>query len=125
MGSNVVVEVCNMERNTRNQYLGGVFALVHLAAFTATVLYTVNSPNEQSSLIWVIWFPIDIPWSFLHFVGGESYSIWLDYMASKSMLFKYLFYTPYLVHGFIGTVWWYLLPTIISNLSALIRPNSR
>jgi len=114
-----------MENLRRRQYLGIILASVHLCAFVVTVTYTVKSPIEQSSLVWLVWFPIDIPWSFINILGGEAYSLWLANIASKSFLFEYAFYTPYLVHGLIGTIWWYYLPTFISKISFHIKGSGK
>jgi len=102
-----------MKMNNRTKYLGIILATLHMIAFVATVAYTVNSAIEQASFIWLIWFPLDFPWSFINILGGESYSVWVDNISDKSPILGYIFYTPYVVHGLIGTIWWYFLPTII------------
>jgi hypothetical protein len=104
-----------------NCKLGYYFASIHLAAFIATVMYIEASYVEQASLIWLIWFPIDLPWSLLHLIGGEGYSVWLDQLSNKSMMLGYIFYTPYLVHGIIGTVWWFFLPEVIRSITRAIK----
>lgn len=110
----VVVNGNDMKVNNRTKKLGIILAAFHVIAFFATIIYTVNSAIEQASLIWLLWFPVDFPWSLINILGGESYSIWVDNISNKSILLGYLFYTPYLVHGFVGAIWWYFLPTIIS-----------
>jgi hypothetical protein len=94
----------------------GVFlALIHLVAFLATALFTMKSSVEQVSLVWLLWFPIDLPWSLFYWIAGEGYSIWVEQLSGKSMVLGYVFYAPYLIHGVIGTIWWYYLPRLVKR----------
>lgn len=96
--------------------LGAFLALVHLVAFLATAVFTIKSSIEQVSLMWLVWFPIDLPWSLFYWIAGESYSIWVERLSGKSMVLGYIFYAPYLIHGVIGTIWWYYLPRLVKWL---------
>jgi len=104
---------------------GFYLSSVHLLAFIGTVLYTTRSSVEQASLIWLVWFPVDLPWSFLHLVGGAEYSQWLGEVTNVSSVLGYVLYTPYLVHGIIGTIWWFYLPKIVSSVLDRSKDTSR
>lgn len=95
--------------------VGVYLAPVHLAAFLAT-LYVASSSTEQVSLIWLFWCPIDLPWSLFYWIGGEGYTLWVEGISQKSSLLATFLYAPHLIHGVIGTVWWYFLPSLVRTL---------
>ena len=82
--------------------------------FILTVVYVSISYAEQVPLIWLLWLPVDFPWSLINVIGGSAYSKWYREVSRSSAILEYILYTPYLVHGVIGTVWWYYLPKIIT-----------
>jgi hypothetical protein len=94
------------------------FALIHLAAFFLTAIYISSSPQAEGwkSIIWIFWFPVDFPWSTLHFVINHGQVAQLvDQLSSQSVVWQYVLYSPYLIHGVIGTIWWGFLPSIWSK----------
>lgn len=93
--------------------IGFILALLHLVGFFVTVHHVITSPVEQSTMIWLVWFPVDFPWSLLNLLGGEGYSNWVQHISETSEIMGYILYTPYLVHGLIGTVWWFFIPHLI------------
>jgi len=97
------------------------FAGMHFGGFLATVLYIHNSPDSQAGAIWLIWGWIDIPWSALYFMAGSDYSIWLGNVSSRSVVLAYVFYLPHVIHGVIGTIWWYFVPALAARVTKLVR----
>lgn len=98
------------------------FALIHLAAFFLTALYisATQQVGGWNSLIWFCWFPVDFPWSLLYFVinhGQVAQTV--DQLSNQSVIWQYVLYAPYLVHGILGTIWWGFLPSIWSKLRRL------
>ena len=105
----------------RKSVPGTILAAIHFIGFGATVAYIHLSPDPQASLIWMIWAVIDFPWSLLYFAAGPSYSRLLAEVSAKIEIVGYLFYLPYVVHGFVGTVWWYFLPTVAQKVRHLFQ----
>lgn len=93
--------------------LGLTLAAIHLAAFIATAVFVGASPAEQIQLIWLLWFPIDLPWSLLHLFAGAGYSEWQRETSNSLPIVGYVLYLPHLVHGVLGTIWWYYVPRMI------------
>lgn len=84
---------------------GLVFASVHLFFFVGYVFYvaSVAQRDGQAQLLWIFWLLIDFPVSLLIFVAQ---SIGLTSVK-----------TIYFIHGGLGTIWWYFLPSIIFRTS--------
>jgi hypothetical protein len=98
--------------------LGLRFALVHLFAFFLTAIYISSWPQAEGwkSLIWIFWYPVDFPWSILHVVMNHGrISQVVDQLSEQSVALHYILYSPYLIHGVIGTIWWGTLPSIWSK----------
>lgn len=100
------------------------FAAMHLGGFLATVLYIHTSSDSQAGAIWLLWGWIDIPWSALYFVAGPQYSSWLGEVSSRSVALAHLLYLPHIIHGVIGTIWWYFVPALASHVTRLTRQKS-
>jgi hypothetical protein len=100
---------------------GTTLAAVHLVAFRATVFYIHTSSDSQAGAIWLLWGWIDIPWSVLYFIAGPEYSNWLASISARSVVLANLLYLPHVIHGFIGTVWWFFLPGLFSRLAGLMK----
>ena len=98
------------------QKLGWFFAATHALAFAFTAVYAHLSSDGQAPLIWMIWAVIDLPWSLIYFVAGESYSAWLHSVSQLSVAAANIFYLPHVIHGFVGTIWWYFLPKVSAQL---------
>jgi hypothetical protein len=52
---------------------------------------------------------VDFPVSLVYVVGGRAYSEWLSMLSDHSVWLAQIFYLPHLVHGLLGTIWWYLM----------------
>lgn len=103
---------------------GLYLAAIHLAAFAATVLYTTYSPEGQAPLIWLFWALVDFPLSLFYWVGGQGYAAWVEGLSDNSLLLGYIFYTPHLIHGVVGTIWWYFLPRFIKEALNKRKPGT-
>ena len=100
----------------RRNKLGIILSTIHLLFFLLTISYLNSSHTEQASFIWIIWFPVDLPWSLLYLIGGEEYGQWVETIYRYSPIISEILYTPHLVHGIIGTIWWFFLPKIVHRL---------
>jgi hypothetical protein len=94
--------------NMHSKKLGLLFAGLHLVAFLATIFYIRHSASPQASLIWGIFAIFDFPISSVYFFAGGAYSKWLDALGNSSL--AQIAYLPHLIHGLLGTIWWYFLP---------------
>lgn len=106
-----------METHTA-RVLGLWLAVIHLMAFGATVAYVTSPPQGEGwkSVVWVFWLPIDFPWSLLHFVMKQgAFAAIVDKLSAESVTLRYVLYSPHLIHGVIGTIWWGYLPTLWSR----------
>ena len=82
----------------------------HLAAFLTLAFYITRSADPQAPLLWVVFAVIDFPLSLLYFLAGSlSNSL---HQFEKSWV-AYVLYLPYLIHGLLGPIWWYLLPRLV------------
>jgi len=91
--------------------IGVALAGTHFFLFVASVAYVYTSSTGQSSLIWVVWAIVDFPISLLYVVSAAPYSAWLETLGYDFL--QHLLYLPHLLHGLIGTIWWYLLPRLV------------
>src|SRR6202163_2352317 len=73
----------------RTHMVAAAVAGVHLLGVLLTALYVSKSPDGQAPLVWAYWLFIDLPWSL---------PLWQ--LMSGSFV---------LIHGVIGTAWWYVL----------------
>lgn len=94
--------------------IGSGLAAVHITIFFAFVVYLHLSTDGQSRLLWALWLPIDFPVSQIVTWGFDSVS------AEQAMGGVIRTWLPYFVHGVLGTVWWFFVPTIITNLFSKI-----
>ena len=90
-------------------------ATIHLLAFLATVAYVYSSADPQASLAWGFWAVIDFLLSLLYLLAGQSYSTMLQGLSGHAEALVHVLYFPHLVHGLLGTVWWYILPFLVTS----------
>jgi hypothetical protein len=86
---------------------------LHLLVFAATIAYVYGSSEAQASLIWIAGLVIDFPISLLSVVFAQSYSAWAHDAGSSHGVLQQLLYPPYVIHGLVGTIWWYFLPRLV------------
>ena len=90
--------------------VGVTLSLLHGVAFTATFLYVQLSSEAQAPLVWTKWFIVDVPISLLYFLGHTNYPEWS--VAQNNPIPAQVLYLPHLIHGLLGTIWWYFLPRL-------------
>jgi hypothetical protein len=95
---------------TMAKKLGITLSLLHSAAFAATAAYVHFSTAAQAPLVWTRWFVVDLPVSLLYYLGHTNYPEWSA--AQNNPLAAQLLYLPHLIHGLLGTIWWYFLPRL-------------
>jgi hypothetical protein len=108
-----------------NRSLGILLAAVHLLGFLTTALWVSASTDGQAPLIWVLWAFVDLPWSLVYVLIAQPYTQWLDVLSYNHPLLAHYLYLPYILHGFIGTIWWFFLPTIIGGIIRGLRARGR
>ena len=87
-----------MKNKTIAGKIGLFLALLHLVAFFAFVVYIEHSTEPQTPLLWGVFAIVDFPVS-------------LFYLLGRIAQFLYL---PYIIHGLLGTIWWYFLPRVVT-----------
>ena len=92
--------------------LGLMLAAMHVALFLGSVIYVYTAVQGQASLIWVVWAVIDFPVSLLYMVIAEPYSRWLGTLSNDGAPLQHVMYLPHVIHGVLGTLWWYQLPRL-------------
>jgi hypothetical protein len=96
--------------------IGLAFAAMHFFLFLATVVYVHMSSDPQAPLIWVIWAIADLPISLLYIILARPYSFLIESLPNQFATIEEIFYLPHVIHGLLGTIWWYWLPQILRKL---------
>ena len=98
--------------------VGLVFAVLHLIAFFLFVIYLNLSTDGQSRLLWTLWLTPDFPVSLFMMVG-------FDVISPDSQIGGFIrTWLPYLVHGVLGTIWWFFVPILIGSIFTKILGKS-
>lgn len=87
-------------------------AVFHFLLFLGAFIYSISSGSSEYSMIWYFFYLIDFPISLLHFIGPGLY------ITKGIPILEWIFYPPYLIHGFLGAIWWYYLGRIFLNFLA-------
>jgi len=95
--------------------IGTILAALHLAGVLITAFSISASSDGQAPLLWALWAIIDFPWSLLYMPLGAPYSNWIESLSHSHPTVAMCLYLPYVLHGVVGTLWWYCLPTIVSR----------
>src|SRR5262249_39643928 len=102
--------------------VGLVLAIVHLLLFAGFLVWkkAVAAQDGQSELLWIIWIPIDFPWSLCvpllsQLAGDELIS------PTQRGISGILYFLPHFVHGVIGTIWWYYIPRLLTLLFSHLK----
>jgi hypothetical protein len=85
-------------------------AVLHLLAVLVFVVYLHQSNEGQAILLWTLWKPVDFPISLLVPWGLDVLPSTGDWAGSLRPAL------PYLVHGVLGTLWWFCVPFLIAWL---------
>ncbi len=100
-------------KDPRSFRLGLWLGTLHFVAFLMSAVLAQQGQGWAGVYVWPIWLLIDFPWSVLHLVIGHPLvDSWIEGLRSHYTLLSYLLYSPYLVHGIVGTVWWVFVPNI-------------
>ena len=97
-----------------------ITAAVHAVLFATTVAYVYASPDGQAALVWVLWLIPDLPVSLLE-MFASPYSRWIHSFVARDSLVNYFVYAPHVIHGLLGTLWWYLMPRGVLTVVAKRR----
>jgi len=84
-----------------NHLIATILAGLHLLGVLLTTFYVSNSADGQAPLVWAYWMFLDMPWSL---------PLW-QLMDGRF----------FLIHGVIGTAWWYALALLVWRLFAYAR----
>jgi hypothetical protein len=95
-----------------------VMALIHLILFFGTLIYTIVIADSEASMVWIFFLFIDFPVSLLYQAGD------VIYIASGVPILEWLLYPPYIIHGLLGTVWWYYIGRFISAIGGRFVSNT-
>jgi hypothetical protein len=84
-----------------------------------SIMMNVGSQDAMSGMLWGLWKTVDFPVSLLAFYGFVP--VPLDWSFANFV--KFIF--PYIVHGVIGTIWWFFIPVVIGSIfSKLLKKDS-
>jgi len=88
---------------TRQGLMGSFLAAIHLIVFFWFIYYLseLSGRDGQSQLLWIYWLVIDFPVSLIVIL------LFAVDVTSHYML--------YFVHGILGTIWWFFVPTVLHN----------
>jgi|GEM_PF-1345601 len=90
--------------------VGLYLASLHFVTFGLVAVYVARSGEEGAILLFVFWV-IDFPISVLYSCVNEAYISWMATHAES--IWAYILYLPYLIHGLLGTIWWYFAPRLV------------
>jgi len=92
--------------------IGLCLSILHFLGFIFTVVIIYFSSDPQASLLWGIFAVIDFPISLVYF-GARVYAKIVNSLGQT--FFVQILYLPHIVHGLLGTIWWYFLPRLVST----------
>ena len=93
--------------------LGVWFAALHFGAFLISAMLALQGEGWAGVLIWPVWLLIDFPVSLFHWLLAlPAIDSKIENLRSHYTLFDFLLYSPYLVHGVLGTIWWGFMPRV-------------
>lgn len=101
----------------QSRQIGIVLGSIHALAFTiflATMFFgKVEGP--QAALYWLVWMPIDFPWSW---IGITAAGPWSDPIAAAFGFHPWHVWTAIMIisHGVFGTVWWFFVPQAVASI---------
>jgi hypothetical protein len=94
---------------------------VHLLGVLLTIWYAAASTDGQAPLVWAIWAVIDFPLLLAYLLVGPSYAQWTQAFFSNHQAISQFLYLPHLLHGVFGTLWWFVLPSLVAKFVAMIK----
>jgi hypothetical protein len=91
--------------------LGLYCAGLHFLAFVGMATYIARSVDPQAPMLWAIFAVLDFPVSLLYYLS--RYVDLLRSSADNESWINQFLYMPHLIHGVVGTMWWYFLPRFL------------
>src|SRR5437016_4549737 len=98
-----------------------ILAAFHAMLFAITVTYIYRSSQEQASLVWVYWAIPDFPITLLYLCASR-YSSWVHHLMPRQEIIQHILYLPHVIHGLLGTIWWYIMPRTVARLWHSLTP---
>ncbi|MGE0108910.1 MAG: hypothetical protein AB7S81_03990 [Bdellovibrionales bacterium] len=96
--------------------IGWVMAAVHLAISWCVILTLGRGePDAQWQLVWILFLPIDFPFSLLVLFSGYLFPSWEFEFLKYPISSFHGFIFPSIIHGIIGPLWYFLIPVFISG----------
>ena len=100
--------------------LASISAAIHFAMFLVSSVIAQQAEGWAGVFVWPVWAGIDLPWSLLCYliVYQTPLNSLLRLIRAGTPLLDYLLYPPFIIHGVIGTVWWWFVPVVFSRWRA-------
>ena len=83
----------------------------HLILFAWVAMYTQLSSTGQAPLVGLFFGILDFPVSLAYPLTVLFQNQFSD--VGGGSLLSWIFYPPFIIHGILGTAWWYLVARII------------
>ena len=94
--------------------IGICLAILHCVGFVVAFSYIALSTDPQAPLVWLVFAIVDFPISLLYYLAGGLYSTIVKTLPS---FLAQILYPPHVIHGLLGTIWWYYLPRFFTPRS--------
>ncbi len=113
----LTIDKMNMDSTSEKKDKPSYFAIIHFLGFLISVPISNLGEGWYGIIVWAIWAFIDFPISLLYIPLLQSgWWRWVDSVSASSTILQYLLYPPYLIHGILGTIWWFYLPRIYTRI---------
>jgi hypothetical protein len=100
---------------TPSRRIGIVLGSVHAFAFIIflAIILLGKIERSQAALYWILWMPIDFPWSW---IGVTAAGAWSDTIALAFDLPPWYAWIAIMTisHGVVGTIWWFIIPQAVA-----------
>jgi hypothetical protein len=103
----------------RRWSVAGLAAGAHLLLLCVFLVATKGAIGGEERMLWALWLPIDFPASLLVGWGFENLPV------APSSFVRLRTWWPHLVHGLIGTAWWFCLGFAAAALFDWLRQHKR
>jgi hypothetical protein len=99
------------QSRSRTIQFGSWFCAIHFGVFMLSAFLAGQFEGWAAVIVWPLWLIVDFPVSALHVVFlNPPVRDAVDALCNSSTVLSYLLYPPYLVHGILGSIWWFFLP---------------
>ena len=90
--------------------IGLATSSVHAALFLVTFFDVISSEEAQIQLLYIPFMILDLPVSLLYATPLADFDTYLKHAGLPFM--AKMFYPPLIIHGILGSVWWYYVPKV-------------